>query len=138
MTTKEEKARRMEMRRKSGNRKIPAPLVPPSPRGGPDYLIAHACFACRKSFKIRFRENEAACPDCAGPLCRMGRAFKAPKKTDLKQWTKVQRLWLAGFRFFGYGGYDGAEGMPATLREVEGFIRRNPRHPLRITSTWRS
>jgi len=29
----------------------------------------------------------------------MGRAFKAPRKTDKGQWAKVSALWMAGFRF---------------------------------------
>src|SRR4051794_7259836 len=96
-----------------------------------DYLIAHACFDCRKSWKVR-GGRDAQCPDCGSALHEMGRSFKAPKKSDTEQWGKVRALWSAGFRFWSYSGYPEAEPLPERLREVEDFIRRNPRHPMRI------
>lgn len=91
-----EKARRTAVRRSIGNRRDPQPVALPR---GPDYLIAHACFACRKSSKVR-ADTGAVCPQCALPLHEMGRAFKAPKKTDAEQWQKVEALWNGGFRFW--------------------------------------
>jgi hypothetical protein len=102
----------------------------PSPR----YLIAHACFDCRKSFKVVPRtENTAVCPNCGGQLHRMGRSFKAPPATDTEQWAKVQALYSAGFRFFSYRSVEGPP-LPARLSEVEAFIRDNPAHPLRVAA----
>jgi hypothetical protein len=62
----------------------------------------------------------------------MGRAFKVPKKSDDAQWAKVRALWLAGFRFVSHTRWRGAEAFPESLREVEAFVRRNPRHPFRV------
>lgn len=39
------------------------------------------------------------CPDCDGEAHNFGRHFKAPKKSDLKQWEKVAFLFDHGFRF---------------------------------------
>ncbi|MBO9500019.1 MAG: hypothetical protein J7483_11250 [Novosphingobium sp.] len=61
----------------------------------------------------------------------MGRAFKAPKKTDAQQWKKVEALWLAGFRFWSSGS-NSTGPYPARLNEVEAFIRRNALHPCRL------
>lgn len=61
----------------------------------------------------------------------MGRAFKAPKKTDEKQWQKVETLWCASFRFWSSGSTE-VEPFPDQLRDVDDFIRRNPNHPLRL------
>ena len=61
----------------------------------------------------------------------MGRAFKPPRKLDREQWTKVQSLWLAGFRFPSHGRWRDAEVYPDRLRDVADFIARNPDHPLR-------
>jgi hypothetical protein len=122
-----EKARRMSVRRSIGNRRDPQPVALSR---GPDYLIAHACFACRKSWKVR-ADTGALCPQCALPLHEMGRAFKVPKKTDAEQWQKVEALWNAGFRFWAYPSPE-VEPLPERLRDVPDFIGRNPNHPLRL------
>ena len=62
----------------------------------------------------------------------MGRSFKAPKTNDVEQWKKAERLWEAGFRFFSYRSFPGAEPLPVRLSEVEAFIGRNPNHPARV------
>ncbi|WAC48435.1 hypothetical protein OVA03_00435 [Asticcacaulis sp. SL142] len=121
MTNLSEKARRMELRRVSGFRQQPQ-LTATVPAAS--YLVAHACFKCRRSFKINagFLElREAACPMCRRPLAWMARSFKAPKSSDLKQWKKVEMLWNAGVRFHSYGGL---EKLPETLKEVPSFLQR--------------
>ena len=95
------------------------------------YLVAHACFSCRKSFKIATRLEPAKCPNCGDTLHWMGRSFKAPAARDKEQWTKVQALHQAGFRFFSYRSHD-CPPLPSRLADVEDFIRDNPRHPFRV------
>ncbi|MEJ6010854.1 hypothetical protein [Novosphingobium aquae] len=130
MTLPPTKAERMEIRKQLGNRSIPEPRVPPLHRG-PDYLTAHACFACRKSWKLS-EDSAAVCPQCGKYAHFMGRAFKAPKMSDKEQWKKVETLWLAGYRFFPNTGWREVEPYPDRLREVDGFIRCNPMHPFRV------
>lgn len=102
----------------------------PSPR----YLIAHACFECRKRFKVAPRPDRlAVCPACGGQLHEMGRSFKAPSAKDTEQWAKIQALYSAGFRFFSYRSTS-APPLPASLADVADFIRDNPTHPLRISA----
>ena len=115
------------MRRALGNRRYPQPV---ELLRGPDYLVAHACFSCCKSWKVR-ADTGAVCPQCALPLKEMGRAFKAPKKTDAEQWKKVEALWRSGFRFWSVGSTE-VEPLPERLRDVEDFVRRNPDHPARL------
>jgi DNA-directed RNA polymerase subunit RPC12/RpoP len=124
-----DKLERMEIRRAIGNREVRGPRVPRYYRG-PDYLIAHACFDCRKSWK-RSGEQENACPECGKRLASMGRSFRAPSKRKGDQWEKVRRLWDAGFRFWSYRSFPDAEPYPDDLREVDDFIRRNRNHPMR-------
>jgi len=68
----------------------------------------------------------------------MGRSFKAPATRERRQWSKVEALYRAGFRFFSYRSFDhlGVEvpPLPAKLSQVEAFIRENPRHPMRIAA----
>lgn len=129
MTTKEEKARRMELRKDAGNRVIEPP--PPNPPG-PDYLVAHACFECRKSFKIPPRDEPATCPDCGREIHWMGRSFRPPRKSDTQQWKKVKLLYAYGFRFVGSGS---TPALPDRFQDVERFVAENPNHALRIAET---
>ena len=100
----------------------------------PQYLIAHACFDCHKSFKVAPRlDCTAICPNCGGQLHEMGRSFKAPPAKDAEQWAKVQALYNAGFRFFSYRNTSGPP-LPLRLSEVESFIQDNPTHPLRVAA----
>lgn len=119
----------MELRKAIGNRVI---SELPTPVGGPTYLVAHACFECRKSWKLADKQA-AICPQCRSELSRMGRGFKAPKKSDLEQWKKVEALWRAGFRFPSHESWRRIEPYPERFREVEAFIRENPDHPFRVT-----
>lgn len=131
MTENIEKYRRMELRRSIGNRALPRPY--PKLAGIKVYLVAHACFDCRKSFKIRPRETGFnKCPDCHGKLHEMGRSFSAPRKTDLEQWKKVQTLYAYGFRFFSYRSFPNAPRLPDRLRDVESFVAAHPHHPFRV------
>ncbi|MET0308776.1 MAG: hypothetical protein ABW023_08725 [Sphingomonas sp.] len=129
MSTPPTKAARMELRRAIDNREVSGPPVRPYNRG-PAYLIAHACFDCRKSWK-RPDADDHVCPECRKPLARMGRSFRAPRKASDDQWEKVRILWKAGFRFWSYRSCRDAESLPDELRDVEDFIRRNPHHPMR-------
>ncbi|MBK3662943.1 hypothetical protein JJE66_17170 [Bradyrhizobium diazoefficiens] len=45
---------------------------------------------------------------------------------------KVQALWSAGFRFWSYRSYPDAEPLPDRMQDVDDFMRRNPKHPMRI------
>lgn len=132
MTTKDEKQRRMQIRRDTGSRVVPEPR--PRPKG-PDYLVAHACFVCRKSFKRALEaDRDPVCPECGGAIHAMGRSFKAPKKGDTEQWRKVQALYANGFRFFSYRSFPDAPQLPERSRDVEAFLAENPTHPFRVAA----
>lgn len=48
----------------------------------------------------RFEENgEYKCPDCGGQTFFMGIDFKAPRKSDLTAWKKVQIFIESGKKF---------------------------------------
>lgn len=125
------KSERMDLRRALGNRVVHEPYAPPRHRG-PECLWPHACFECRKSWKLA-EEASAICPECKANLHWMGRAFKVPRKSDVEQWAKVRALWNAGFRFINHTRWRDIEAMPERLRDVEDFIRRNPLHPFRVS-----
>ena len=138
MVTREEKSRRMEIRKSTGSRPRlseetmrHAGLIPKIK--GPDYLVAHACFECRVSFKRKLSDKRVLCSHCSTPLREMGRSFKAPKKADTEQWKKVQALWEAGFRFPTNSWKQRVvTPYPEKYKDVEEFIRQNPNHPFRI------
>jgi hypothetical protein len=131
MPSKADKERRMQSRRDLGNRRFGAGAKALS-KSRAVYRIAHACFDCRKSFKISYRESgEAPCPDCGGIAYSMGRSFKAPAATDREQWRKVQALFAHGFRFFSYRSYRCAP-LPERYRELKSFLANNPEHPFLV------
>lgn len=123
----------MQVRRDVGNREFG---VSAEWKQAPDtlYLVAHVCFTCRKSFKFKPTvDRTRSCPDCGGDAYEMGRSFKAPAKSSVKQWKKVQLLFAHGFRFFSYQMYEYAQ-LPKRLNEVEEFIKSEPDHPFRVAS----
>ena len=100
------------------------------PIRGPEYLMPHACFACRKSWKLP-AESTAKCPECGGGLADMGRHFRVPKKRDKDGWVLAEKLWTAGYRFWSTRNWD-AEPYPTDHRDVEDWIAANPDHRKRI------
>ncbi|MGL5806127.1 MAG: hypothetical protein ACRC2R_02720 [Xenococcaceae cyanobacterium] len=129
MSRKEEKQRRMEIRREINNRQVRRNS---SLHHSYPYLGSHACFNCQKSFKLSYKK-EHICPECSSAVYLMGRAFKTPKRGDSEQWKKVQKLYALGFRFHSYD--KDYEPLPEHLREVDRFVERNPNHELRIAES---
>ena len=94
--------------------------------------MAFACLNCRKSFKREFVltdgiPKELKCPECGGKSYNLGRHFKAPKKTDKKQWEKVAFLLQHGFHFQKIYDQDkGGEHIPypRTLQEAKEFVEK--------------
>ena len=125
-----EKSRRMALRRYAGNR---APAAPKVATSGASCLVAHACFDCRKSFKVAPRDEPVVCGNCGGELHQMGRSFKAPTAKDTEQWAKVQALYNAGFRFSSYRSNPCAP-LPAKLSQVAAFVAEHPDHPMRVAA----
>ena len=99
-------------------------LTPPAQKGGTvqsSYLHPYACFRCRKSFKRASRvEAVLPCPECGGPSIGLTRKFKPPKRSDKKQWDKVEALVRHGFLFWSLG-----EPYPDTIQEVAAFAKRH-------------
>src|SRR6185436_3360245 len=57
-------------------------------------LSQHACFSCRKVFK-KLHEYSVTptvrrCPQCGGQMVAMGYKFRAPKTTDVKEWSHIE------------------------------------------------
>ena len=130
MARGEEKQHRMEARRASGSR-----AWGPSPWSvtlRSNRRIAHACFQCRKSFKITPEDApERRCPQCREPLREMGFSFKAPRIDDVAAWKLVQSLYAHGYRFF-TTGREGSPVLPRKLSELADFLQRHPQHPLKV------
>lgn len=97
------------------------------------YKDIYACFVCRKAYKqtseYEMTEEERnktkhACPQCGKLMNNMGRDFKAPKQSDVKQWTKVEILFQNGFTYHSCG-CGGPGYRPAKLNEVNEFLEKN-------------
>ncbi|GGI85562.1 hypothetical protein [Shewanella gelidii] len=95
------------------------------------YNMAFACLDCHSSFKRELKlapcdyPKQLTCPNCGGVAHNYGRHFKAPKKSDKKQWEKVKFLHEHGFRFhkirIGSGHHDVVP-YPETLEQAKEFV----------------
>ena len=136
MTSRADKTQRMEIRRKIGSRALPDPAGPQPHPKGPRYLVAHACFPCRLSFKRASRTDGTtpSCPTCSQPLSEMGRGFKAPPRRNLDKWKTVELLYLAGFRFPSTARRE-IPALPVKSRDIADFLAANQTHPYRTGAT---
>jgi len=127
MADKNEKYRRMEIRKEIGNREVSPPQSQSSP-GVPNYLFPYVCFACRKSFKRSITEEglpDKTCPNCGGVAHGMSRKFKPPAAKDTTQWDKVEFLFQNGYRFFTQHDENGqCVPYPKTIKEAKAFVLR--------------
>lgn len=95
------------------------------------YNMAFACLDCFSSFKRELHippcdyPKELVCPNCGGVAHNYGRHFKAPKKSDKKQWAKVKYLHEHGFRFNKIriaSGHHDVVPYPDTLEQAKEFV----------------
>jgi hypothetical protein len=87
-----------------------------------ELTLQFACFDCRKVFKQKYRrwKEVLKCPDCGRPMAWMGRAFRAPRRENTKQWRKVELLARNGFTFWSYVGR-----RPKSVGEARTFVEQN-------------
>ena len=125
MVSNSEKQRRMEIRRKLGNRRFGTSFA--QPPVGPEYLVAYVCLPCRRSFKRRHEPESwyRKCSRCGGWALDVGRDFKPPKASDDSQWAKIEFLVKHGFVFQRIRkGLAGEQvPYPRTLREARTFVK---------------
>jgi DNA-directed RNA polymerase subunit RPC12/RpoP len=143
MPSRDEKTRRKALRKAAGLKRFSEILAARQSRQETQFirrteaLMAYGCFTCRKSFKKRYDPARAyKCPQCAREMADLGRSFKAPRKSDIRQWQKIERLWQAGYRFHTNTRRLFGPPFPRTLQEVDDWIANNPRHPFRRRDDW--
>jgi predicted RNA-binding Zn-ribbon protein involved in translation (DUF1610 family) len=89
---------------------------------GDETSTLFACFQCRKVFKRRIafyrgEDKNQTCAKCGSDIWFTGTAFKAPRRENLKQWSKAKLLIKNGILF-----YPNAGNRPKVLREVASFL----------------
>jgi len=91
-------------------------------------LTPYACLECHKVFKRPVDKTipKRSCPECGSVSYLMDVRFRAPKKSDKKQWEKVAFLVKHGFFFqkvyHKYGDMWRRARYPGTLKEAEKFV----------------
>lgn len=100
------------------------------------YKAHWACFECCKVFRRKAVYDAdgpletskltppALCPQCKQPMFDMGLDFKAPPKTDAKQWAKIRILADHGFTYHSCGCC-GPGLRPEELAQVPKFLADN-------------
>jgi hypothetical protein len=66
------------------------------------YAMSYACLTCKTAQKRHIDGNyptKIQCPICKDSMYNLGRHFKAPAKSDSKQWKKIAFLIEHGFLF---------------------------------------
>ncbi len=95
-------------------------------RGGRCYMCRYSgglflpkmvCFQCRRSFK-----EIARCPGCGQWLVSLGRDFKPPRRSDIKAWKVVERLYQNSV-IFDSCGCSGPGWRPTQHRDVDSFLK---------------
>jgi DNA-directed RNA polymerase subunit RPC12/RpoP len=87
-----------------------------------NYRHHYVCFDCRKGFKAESGYAECKCPECGVVMTRMGRDFKVPRTSNLKQWRKVERLVKELDWRFESCGCTGPGHAPRLLSDMADFI----------------
>lgn len=95
-----------------------------------NYKPRYACFACRKAFRRRHKnevdptsaEQPARCPDCGLLMADMGLDFRPPSKSDRKGWATAEALWDVGETFHSCG-CSGPGYRPRNPAALEAFFR---------------
>jgi len=93
-------------------------------------LAPFTCFDCRSTFKRPFEKDVLVrkCPTCGGKAILMDIRFRPPKKSDDKQWEKVQFLVKHGFNFQKVYRIEGSvrhrEKYPKNLNEAKDFVEK--------------
>lgn len=95
----------MKIKQTGGIKKKPAGITAKS-----------VCFSCRKCFHSRIPH----CVECMGNVHIVGNFFRAPKKSDIKEWQLLEKMVVqAHYRFSKYG----ASGvMPTSLKHADRII----------------
>lgn len=64
------------------------------------YAHKYLCFHCRKVWrpsKMNYKGSPematiSACPQCCGPLVRVGSMFKTPRRRDRRSWNQLRNI----------------------------------------------
>lgn len=93
-------------------------------------LVPFSCFTCRSTYKRPFEKTIAyrKCPHCGARAMVMNAHFRPPKKSDDRQWKKVQYLAEHGFNFQKIYLKEGSvwqrQAYPKDLEEAKEFVLR--------------
>ena len=105
------------------------------------YKPHYACFACRKMYRRRLKQDvdpagpdrAPCCPQCRGPVADMGLDFAPPPSGDVKAWRVLEELYEVGetFHSCGCGGIGWRPRRPSERREFFEGLLTNYRQTLR-------
>jgi uncharacterized Zn finger protein (UPF0148 family) len=97
-----------------------------------NYLVAFACFKCRRAFKhpLIQGEWERICPVCKGTEYAMGRKFRSPAKDKILEWKIIELITIRGY----WGDFQSATGrripFPKTMEKAKEFLEEIDRQKL--------
>ena len=89
------------------------------------YSSRYVCVKCRRAFKRpNFGPPHSPCPDCGDAAVLLHPSFKAPPRSNVKQWKKVAFLIEHGVRFVPLWDAEKNQPIryPANLREAKQWV----------------
>ena len=97
------------------------------------YKNHFACFRCRKAFKqtseydwnnphLDYKNHVFKCPDCKIEMADMGMDFRAPKKSNVKAWKRLETAYKIGHAFQTCG-CNGPGFIPTDQTEYRDYLR---------------
>jgi hypothetical protein len=110
---------------------------------GSHYKNHYACFACRKAFKRRNKDevdptgedHPARCPQCGLLMADMGLDFAPSRTNDARAWEAAARLYEVGETFHSCG-CGGPGYRPRDPRELAAFLAERKREYERQLAAW--
>lgn len=73
--------------------------------------------------EAKYYERVQVCPDCRGQMADLGMDFKAPKRSDVKEWKIVASMYRMGHRFQTCG-CDGPGFIPSAPHEHKRYLEK--------------
>jgi hypothetical protein len=69
----------------------------------------------------RYRDAAFNCPECKQPMANLGLDFKAPRKSDIRAWKAIQKVYRLGHAFQTCG-CNGPGYVPASEHEYQDYL----------------
>ena len=88
------------------------------------------CCSCRRVWRDSYNwpidgPQHKSCPSCGNDLLNAGKGFCAPRRTNLRQWRKVEIILRGGLRLRQFVNTPAEARQAVAARQPSGFVQRD-------------